>query len=169
MLALELELVVTLLEIIFASPACVVILDRMQNAGRPAWEMRSRGSRRLRHAPGALFIVATRPLAVWADGGEPLEYRTLLARPWASTITLGPISARACARIVGDELGERASPAVAVRMHARCGGNPLFVKQTLSQIQQDFVDARFTRVRRMLAPALVGAAARRAREPRAAG
>ena len=37
-------------------------------------------------------------------------------------------------------------------MHARCGGNPLFVKQTLSQIQQDFVDAKFTGVRRMLAP-----------------
>ena len=46
--------------------------------------------------PGALFVVATRPLAVWAEGGESLEYRTLLARPWVSTITLGPISARAC-------------------------------------------------------------------------
>ena len=150
-LALEAELVVTLLETVFASHACVVILDNMQNAGRPAWEMLARlaagGAR-----PAALFVVATRPLSVWVEGGEPLEYQELLAQPWTSAITLGPIAARACARIVSDELGERASPALAVRVHARCGGNPLFIKQTLSQIQQDFIDAKFTGARRIFAP-----------------
>jgi CRP-like cAMP-binding protein/tetratricopeptide (TPR) repeat protein len=137
--SLETDMIVTLLNTIFAVRPYVVIIDNLHLSSSAAWDVLVRLATLER--PMANFVLVSRPLALWADGGEPSCYVDLLEKPWTSVISLRPVGETATAAMVSQWIGKGTpKPAgLAEEIHARCGGNPLFTTMLLAQIDVDSI------------------------------